>query len=290
MFVIHNPTAGRRNTRRLIAVIEALKRLGAPVTLMETRYGGHATLLAREAAASGADMVVAAGGDGTIAETVAGLVGTGARLGVIPLGTANVLAHEFGLPENAAALAAILHGRHDTPLWPGMLTTNAGSKPFIQMVGAGFDAHVVHTIDLRLKRQLGRSAYVYQTLRELRRYHYPRIVVTVDGVEHEAASVIVSKGRLYGGPYMLAPIARPGERGFTVTLFRDGGPLAALRAGAALPRGRLGRLPGVTLLQASRLDITAPAGLPVQADGDPAGLLPLSVHDASEPVLLAVGR
>ncbi|MBO1360821.1 YegS/Rv2252/BmrU family lipid kinase [Acetobacter sacchari] len=287
MFVIHNPTAGRRNTRKLWAVLDWLVNHGAPVKILETRHSGHATVLAREAVASGADMVVAAGGDGTIAETVAGMIGGQARLGVIPLGTANVLAHEFGLPNHPRELATILSSPRSAPLWPGVMRSPTSTKLFVQMVGAGFDAHVVHNIDLHTKRRIGRGAYVLQTLRELQRYQFPDLTIRLDGVKHRAASVIVSKGRFYGGPYILAPDARPGERGFTVALFRDGGPLSALRAGAALPQGRMGALPGVSLLHASHVEIGGPIGLPVQADGDPAGILPLSVYDAEGPILVA---
>ena len=66
-------------------------------------------------------MVVAAGGDGTIAEVANGLMGSGARLGVIPLGTANVLAHELALPFAPRAVAAALAFGRTRPLWPGMV-------------------------------------------------------------------------------------------------------------------------------------------------------------------------
>ncbi|HXA25191.1 MAG TPA: acylglycerol kinase family protein, partial [Acetobacteraceae bacterium] len=93
-----NPVAGRRRTNLLWPVLDVLVANGVRIDLAETHGPGHARALAREAVCAGASMVVAAGGDGTIAEVADGLLGSPARLGVIPLGTANVLAHELALP------------------------------------------------------------------------------------------------------------------------------------------------------------------------------------------------
>ena len=98
MMIVFNPVAGRRRAALLWRVLDVLVANGVRLDLAETRCSGDAACLAREAAARGETMVVAAGGDGTIAEVANGLLGTGARLGVIPLGTANVLAHELALP------------------------------------------------------------------------------------------------------------------------------------------------------------------------------------------------
>ena len=110
MLIIYNPAAGRRRAARLWRVLDVMVHNGVKLELAETQHPGHATTLAREAAADGADLVVAAGGDGTIAEVAAGLAGSDCMMGIIPLGTANVLAHELGLkmtPKDiAAALAA----------------------------------------------------------------------------------------------------------------------------------------------------------------------------------------
>ncbi|GBR43468.1 diacylglycerol/lipid kinase family protein [Neokomagataea thailandica] len=287
MYVIHNPTAGRRNTRKLWAVLDCLLAHGISVKIMETRYGGHASSLAREAAEAGARIIIAAGGDGTIAETVSGMIGSSARLGIIPLGTANVLAHEYGIPFHTKDLAATLTSPHSTHLWPGMMQTNHQTKLFVQMVGAGFDAHVVHAINLHLKRAVGRNAYIIQTLTELPKYPFPDLTVTVDGSTYTAANAIISKGRLYGGPYTLDPTARPDRPGFSITLFRHGGVFSALRAGMALPQSRMSRLPGVISLKGAHVTITHPDGVPLQADGDAAGHTAVTLKDAAQPVQLA---
>src|SRR3954469_11746941 len=106
MIIIFNPAAGRRRAHLLWRGLDVLGANGVRLDLAETHRAGPAEALAREAVLHGEPMVVAAGGDGTIAEVANGLIGSGTRLGVIPLGTANVLAHELGLPFAPRAVAA----------------------------------------------------------------------------------------------------------------------------------------------------------------------------------------
>lgn len=290
MLVIYNPTAGRRRVRRLWAVLDVLMAHGIRLEVAETMHPGHARTLASEAAGAGTSLVVAAGGDGTIAEVAAGLQGAGTDLGIIPLGTANVLAHELGLPADAISLASVLTSQRTIPLWPGIMQSALGTRLFVQMLGIGFDAHVVHHISRPVKRVLGRGAYVVQTLRELPRYRFGQIRLRVDGVEMSAGSVIIAKGRLYGGPYLLAPDATTSAPGFSVMLFEHAGIGSALLAGAALPLNMLGRLPGLTHHRASEIELLDQTGLPAQADGDPAGMAPLRVTDADAALRVLVGR
>ncbi|HVC58930.1 MAG TPA: diacylglycerol kinase family protein [Acetobacteraceae bacterium] len=289
MMIVFNPVAGRRRATLLWRVLDVLAANGVRLEVAETRCSGDAACLAREAAARGEKMVVAAGGDGTIAEVAGGLLGSGTRLGVIPLGTANVLAHELALPFAPRAVAAALAFGRTRRLWPGMALGADGMRLFVQMLGIGFDAHVVHRLPVPLKRAFGRGAYVLQTLRDAVSYRYPPITLRLDGEETQAASVIVSKGRFYAGRYLLAPDAVPADPGFSVSLFRHGGAGAALLYGAALPFDLLRHAPGVRQVRARRVDVVGNLAIPVQADGDPAGFAPLSVVDASGPIEVVIG-
>jgi diacylglycerol kinase (ATP) len=276
--------------RHLWSVLDVLVAHGVRLEVVETRSAGHAKSLAHEAARCGTGLVVAAGGDGTIAEVACGMAGSHARLGIIPLGTANVLAHELHLPFAASDIASVLVSDKVATLWPGIARSAAGSRLFVQMLGIGFDAHVVHHVSRPAKRALGRGAYVVQTLRELPRYKFRTMRVSVDGVVYEAGSVIVSKGTLYGGPFLLAPEASPASPGFSVVLFERAGICSALLAGAALPLNMLARLPGVIRLRASDILFSDEQGLPAQSDGDPAGCTPLHITDAISPIAVVVGR
>jgi len=312
MVIIYNPTAGNRRVHRLWRVLDILAANGVRIEVLRTERAGDAQRLARAAAESGARLVVAAGGDGTIADVANGLLGTPATLGVIPLGTANVLAHEYALPFAPRAVAAALAFGRTRLLWPGlaegggplMLPTPSISGPsisapsipaaaaptrlFVQMLGVGFDADVVRRLPLGRKKVLGRGAYVWQTVRELARYAFPPVTLRLDGVEVEAVSVIVSKGRLYGGRYLLAPEADPGARGFSVVLFEQAGWRAALRGAIALPLGRLGAIAGVRRVRAREIEFLGAHPIAAQADGDPAGRAPRLVRDAAQPIALVV--
>jgi diacylglycerol kinase family enzyme len=108
-------------------------------------------------------------------------------------------------------------------------------------------------------------------------------------VETQATSVIVSKGRLYGGRFRLAADARPGEPGFSVVLFDRGGPWSTMMYGAALPLNLLGHAPGVRRIRANRVDFMGNEPVPAQTDGDPAGCAVLSVTNAASPIQVVVG-
>jgi diacylglycerol kinase (ATP) len=289
MVIVFNPVAGRRRAQLLWRVLDVLVANGVRLDLAETHRPGHAESLARDAARRGESMVVAAGGDGTIAEVANGLMGSSARPGVIPLGTANVLAHELGLPFSPRAVAAALAFGRTCQLWPGLAHGADGSRMFVQMLGVGFDAHVVRNVSFPLKKIFGKGAYALQSARELTRYRFPVIRLRIDDQETEAASVIISKGRLYGGRFRLAAEAMPADPGFSVVLFDFSGPGAALMYGAALPLNMLGKAPGVRHVRARRIIFLQNETVPAQADGDPAGAAPLWVGDAPAPLQVVMG-
>ncbi|MBR0681040.1 diacylglycerol kinase family lipid kinase [Roseomonas eburnea] len=288
MLIVFNPAAGARRRRRLLAALDLLRGLGMRPEVADTARRGHATDLAHEAAAAGVRVVVAAGGDGTIAEVAAGLAGSDSALGVLPLGTANVLALELGLPRSPVRAAEVLAMGRTALLHPGLARYADGRELlFVQMLGAGFDAAVVHNLSAPLKRGIGKGAYVWQTLRELPRYPFAPIRAVLDGGVEEAASVIVTKGRLYAGRFLLAPGADPHEQGFHVVLFREAGTLAAMRYGAALPLGLLPRMRGVEIRRAAELRLEGEE-VPAQADGDAAGVLPVAIGPAPKPMRIVV--
>ncbi|HUM08342.1 MAG TPA: diacylglycerol kinase family protein [Acidocella sp.] len=289
MLIIFNPVAGRRRVAVLWRVLDMLMHNGVQVEVVETEDAGHATELARAAACEGRGMVVAAGGDGTVAEVANGLIGSATALGVIPLGTANVLAKEYGLPSSPRAVANMLAYRRTRPLWPGIAKLPGRDRVFVQMAGFGFDGAVVHGLPKLLKRAIGRGAYVWQCAWESLAYNFPTVRLAIDGKPYEAASVVVSKGRLYGGPYLLAPDAQPGAPGFQVVLFEHPGTLSALLSGAALPLGVLPRCPGVRILPASHVEFPGNARIWAQCDGDALDGLPFAVTNAEAPISLITG-
>jgi YegS/Rv2252/BmrU family lipid kinase len=294
LLVIYNPIAGRRRGGLLARVSAALAAAGVRVTTAATAARGDAARLAR--AARHAGTVAVAGGDGTINEAINGLAGGAARLALIPLGTANVLAAELGLPGDAEALAQIAAGNTVRAIHLGEARVAGGAaqsavRRFSMMAGVGFDAHVVAHVPLGLKRTTGKLAYGWQTLVEWARFRARRYRVTADGVSYDCASAIVAKGHYYAGRYVAAPDASLDRASFELVLFERSGRLAVLRYALALGLGRLHRAKGVRILRVREISIDGEPEEPVHADGDVIGALPVRFTIAKErlSVLVAPG-
>ncbi|MDE1149471.1 MAG: diacylglycerol kinase family protein [Azospirillaceae bacterium] len=308
LLVIHNPVAGRRRKGMMGRVVDALRQGGAAVTVVETTGPRDAERLAGLAAAGTLtdgrvpDAVVAAGGDGTINEVVNGLLAaSGGRLpalGLIPLGTANVLAAELDLPWGVDDLARTLARAAPRTIHAG----RANGRLFTMMAGVGLDAHVVEGVDPAVKRRLGKGAYMLESLAQIARWPNPCYQVTVTDAagatsRHEVASCIVAKGHFYGGRFICAPAARLDAPGFYACLFETSGRLAALRYGAALVTGQLARWGaldggwteglGYRVLPAARVRIEGPVDDPVQGDGDTIARLPVDMETAAPLTVLA---
>lgn len=288
--VIFNPTAGARRERRLAAVLARLEAAGMSCRVAGTAARGDAERLAREAGDDDTPpgLVIAAGGDGTINEVVNGLMASASPppLAILPLGTANVLAAEIGLPVSSDAVAAaILGGRR-----LDISVARVNGRCFLLMAGVGFDAHVVAGVDSAVKRRLGKGAYVLESARQMWRFGFPRYRVTIDGASHEAASVVVARSRFYGGRHLAAPEARLDSDSFQVCLFERGGRGAVLRYGLALVTGRLPGCAGYCIRTGRRVTIEGPVGDPVQADGDVVAHLPAEIDLAPRRLSLIVPR
>lgn len=276
-----------------------VREAGWTVDLVETAAPGDALRLAETCDAHRHGVIAVAGGDGTINEVVNGLArrgDDGPALAIVPIGTANVLARELGLDFTAAAIARTIIAGDACAVHPGeascIAMDDGAPRRFSLMVGAGFDAKVVAGVSASLKRRLGRAAYVWRSLVETHRYRPVRYAVEIDGERYEAASVIVTRGRHYAGPYVVAPQAALGEPLLHVCLFERWGRRQTLRFGLALVRGRLPHTGGYRVIvgREVRISVLSDAGetrrQPVQIDGDDALTLPVSIAVASGAVRL----
>ncbi len=277
VLVIFNPVAGMRRRRRVRRFIAACAAGGAKVDLHETTGPDDARNVASRAAHDRYDALVAAGGDGTINEAINGIMQSEAErpppLGILPLGTANVLAHELALPRRPERAAEVVLAGGRRHLMLGL----ANGRHFVLMAGVGFDAAVVAAVDSGLKRAFKQGAYVLSSLQLLFLFRFPAYRVTANGEVFEARSLIACNARHYGGPFVLAPKADLASPTFQLCLFERGGTLTAMRYGIAFLRGRLHRTRGVHFLETAEARIEGPDGEPVQGDGELVAQLPLTL-------------
>ncbi len=165
--LLYNPLSGPRHVRRVAdveAAMEVLRHAGVEATLEPTRGQADTPEQARQAIAGGCDTILACGGDGTVHDVLQGMVGSDVALGVIPLGTANALAHDLRVPLSAVAAARAnltakprrtAVGRVEYLDFEG----NRGSRFFIVAAGIGADAHLFYKLNPRVKGNLGMAAY-----------------------------------------------------------------------------------------------------------------------------------
>jgi diacylglycerol kinase family enzyme len=159
------------------------------------------------------------------------------------------------------------------------------------MAGVGFDADVVASLDLPLKRRLsnvtlGKLAYVASIMGRLRDYRRCSYSAELDGVAVEGASLVAAKAHFYGGRFVLAPAARLDEPTFQVVLFGRGGRGAALGYMAAMAAGTLPRCSSVRIVPARQVRLSEPPGAGVQIDGDIHVRLPVTLRIAATPLQL----
>jgi diacylglycerol kinase (ATP) len=290
-----NPTAGRGGRRLTDKVVALLQERGAEVILRETQARGDAELLARAAAdhdkelgGGKIDVIAVAGGDGTINEVANGLLGSDIAIAVIPSGTANVLAQEIGLKANAEQVVETILNGLEVALRPGIVN----GRCFVAMVGVGFDARIVAAMKPAQKEAIGKGAYALAGFPVFFGPLAGPFHVEIDGDVFEAAWVVVSKTHYYAGRYVIAPGASLSGPSLRIFLLKTTTKSGLLRALLAIAAGCVRRAHDVNLVDGKSVKITrlihgfgeSQAPEPVQADGDPAGFLPVEITVASQSV------
>lgn len=290
--LIYNPQAGRlrQNPRRLERALEALSAGGHSVTPQPTRAPGGGTLLARAAVEAGADLILVAGGDGTVNEALNGMVGCGVPLAVLPAGTANVLASELGLPRQPDEAAQRLKALTPARIAVGRLLAD-GAEPryFLSMAGVGLDAEIVHRLDLERKKSWGKLAYWMTGLGMLGQ-RLKEFDVRAEGALHRAGFALASRVRNYGGDLVIAGGASLFDDRFELVSMEGSRSWRYLKYLAGVLTGSLHGMSGVSIMHPRQVEFTAPAGVDVhvEVDGEYAGRLPATVEIIPEALTLLV--
>jgi len=272
--VVANPVSGRGRGRDAAEELAAgLRKRGVACELLLTDRRGEAFDHLRTLTQP-VDLVVAVGGDGTVREILDGLVDPAVPVGVLPYGTANVLAHELDLPRDVHHALDIL--ARDKPREIDVLSVNGRLATFV--VGTGIDALAVAEVERRRTGPITKLAYASAVLRALRHYRPPELRVELDGTElpDPFGFVLVSNTRGYGSILHLAPDARMDDGLLEAYLFPTGSLFELARA---FLRGLVAHLPGgaVTMRRARSIRIRSETPVPFQVDGDSGGHTPVEI-------------
>jgi len=277
--VIFNPVAKGEKAECFLRQLDAF---GDTCTLKRTTAPGDARRLAAKAVREGFELVVAAGGDGTLNEVLNGIGDapdgfTRASLGVLPLGTVNVFARELRIPLAVEKAWAVIRNDRETRIDLACVEFSAnGAKQrryFIQLAGAGLDARAIELVSWSHKKKIGPLAYIIAGLKAFTR-KLPQIRVSASANSSAGELVLIGNGQLYGGRFRLQPQADLRDGLLDVCVFPRAGWLTLARC--ALPLLACGKIPAAVVqrFQAGTFTLTSELPAPFELDGEWIGHLP----------------
>lgn len=272
--ILHNPMAGRNGESLAHQVAGALRQRGAQADVGVLDGNTDPA----ENFASPYDAVVVSGGDGSIRAMAERTAAEHVPLGIIPNGTGNVLAQEFGLPRTPAELARVLIAGRTVPIHGG--TVNG--VPFLLMFGAGFDGRVVGRLSRPIVQRIGKLAYAWPILQAI--IETPvAFEVMLDGQLFVTSWLLITNASRYGGRFHLTSRTRITDKSLVAFLSHANSRLERIAELLQLVRGRLESATTMRVLPVSRAEIMNP-DISAQIDGEPlpAGSYVLEIrHDAN---------
>jgi diacylglycerol kinase (ATP) len=309
--LFYNPLSGRRRERRLAdvkAALAVLHQAGVEAIAEPTRGQADAAEQARRAIAEGCDTIFACGGDGTAHDVLQGMVGSDTALGIIPLGTANALAHDLRLPLSAVGATRALLTAKPRRIALGRveykdLEGNRGFRFFTVAAGIGVDAHLFYKLNPLVKGHLGMAAYYAKATRLWLTHPMEKFAVDVEqeagqkngGATSEVSQLLAVRIRNFGGVLReLAPGASLDRDDLRMVLFRTSSRWAYLQY---IIRGLVGaqwRVGGIDLVHSLKIDcqpLVAASGdsrIFVEADGELLGTLPAAISIVPDALALLV--
>lgn len=281
--IILNPVAGKGKAGERAPEIEALLRAqGIDHEVFQTKAVWHAAELAQRAGKEGFDVVVAAGGDGTVNEVINGLVMAAVAgekvptLGVLSVGRGNDFSYGADIPADLAACIAVLGAGASRPLDVGRVVGGffPQGRYFGNGLGAGFDT-MVGLEAAKMRHVHGSAAYIFGAIKTFIKFpSAPEVVVTLDGqdgkaIRQQTTMLSIMNGKRLGGTFFMAPRARnhDGLLNLCMTTGLSRGQVVSLVA--RYVKGSQEGHPSITTGKAAHYRIEAPAGgLVVHADGE----------------------
>jgi diacylglycerol kinase (ATP) len=263
------------------------------VTVAPTTGPATAGAIAREHLGRGAELIIGAGGDGTLNEIAEGMAHSSTPLAALPGGTANVLAVETSLGLNLERAAERLVDLRPRRISIGHVRCDGGrvSRHFLLMAGIGLDAHIVYRVNAGLKARTGKLAYWLAGWSLLGK-RLAEFDIEIDGQKRRCSFALVSKVRNYGGDFTIARNVTLFDDRFEVVLFEGRSSLRYVKYFFGLALNRVAGMKGVTVLNATRVAASAPddSRVYVQIDGEYAGHLPAEIEIVPDALTLMVSE
>ena len=291
--LIHNPFAGLRGHTLAHRTARALERAGASVVVVRLRGpdARHAyDDLLSKVQVEKFDAVLAAGGDGTVRALAAACANSHVPVGIIPMGTGNVLAHEIGLSRKPKEIAHVAMKGDVQEIYGASINGEA----FFLMSGVGFDGDVIRNLNLNTKRRIGKLAYTLPIIRALLKKPIP-FTIHVDGQEHETTWIVAANVSHYAGGFTIAQNASIVRPDLNVVLFKGQSRSERILELLALATGRLANCKTISIMPCQELIVAQgssgtrnEARLPVEADGDVLGYSPVKIRAGTTKLNLIV--
>jgi YegS/Rv2252/BmrU family lipid kinase len=253
--------------------LEYLRRHGIEAEPFPTSHPGHATELSRLALGQNVDLVAVWGGDGTLNEAAAGMLGSQTPLGLLPGGSINVFARATGIPLQLEKASRALHTAAPRSIPVGM----AGGRPFMFAAGVGLDAEVIRRLHPGLKRIAGKLAFWIRGFSLLPSYPFSPFVVRIGERGYAATSVVAGKLKYYGGRYVITPDAELDEPLLDVVMFQGRRGRDYLRYMVGVLVGSHLRFKDALHVKTDRLNIESNSSIFYQLDGELAGNGPVEI-------------
>ncbi len=286
--IIANPVSGGGRGKTTAQSLQDLltDALGSAELLLTQKPGDAG----EEAGRPGADCIVAVGGDGTVNEIANGMRDTTATLAILPMGTANVVARELGIPRGPRAVAEMIVEHHIRDMDVGL--TNG--ERFLLGAGAGFDAAVAQALSNSRGRSSSYLKWIGPVLSTAFTYSFPEIRAVVDGKEVSATAqyAIVGNCRYSAGVFAATPKAKIDDGLLDVCLMHDLNPLRLAGLALQLRHARFLERDDVVYVQGKHVELTPASDdpAPLQIDGDPAGSIPAEFTIAPKALQVVVPR
>lgn len=285
--IIFNPVAKGNKARHFRA---QLKELARDAELLPTAGPGGGRPLATQAVRNGFELIVAAGGDGTVNEVINGIGDAPegfarACLGVLPLGTVNVFARELCLPLSLEGAWDVIRqskeARLDLPQAEYRAKGQVERRYFAQLGGAGLDARAIALVDWGTKKWIGPWAYVIAGVKAVLEKK-PLVTVDTGKEKAEGELVLIGNGRYYGGNFVLFPRAKLHDGLIDATVFPRTDALRLLQWGWDIVGHGWEGAGGARHLQGESITLSASVPVGVELEGDLVGELPARFSIAKE--------